>query len=122
MRGSMPRVSRRGKVTLGVVGGAILLLIFLNQIVGIWTDWLWYTEVGYTNVFGGVLRTKIWLFLLFGLGVGGFVGANLYLAYRLRPMSRSHSPEQQSLERYRMLLTPHIGLWIGAATAVIGLF
>jgi uncharacterized membrane protein (UPF0182 family) len=105
-----------------VVAGALLLLIFLDQIVDLWTDWLWYTEVGYTEVFGGLIRTRIWLFILFGIGVGAFVAANLYLAFRLRPMLRTNSPEQQALERYRMVLSPRIGLWIGLAAALIGLF
>src|SRR5262249_17449285 len=47
---------------------------------------------------------------------------NLYLAFRLRPMMRSTSPEQHALERYRMLLSPRIGLWITLLAAVIGLF
>ena len=122
MRSPLPRVSRRGKVTFIVVGLALVFLLFLNQIVDIWTDWLWYTEVDYTNVFGGLLRTKIFLFLLFGLGVGAFIGANLYLAFRLRPMSRANSPEQHALERYRMLLSPRLGLWVTLAAALIGLF
>ena len=122
MRGPLPSVSRRGKVTIGVVAGALLLLIFLDQIVDLWTDWLWYSEVGYTQVFGGLIRTRIWLFVLFGVGVAAFVAANLYLAFRLRPMMRSNSPEQQALERYRMVLSPRIGLWIGLAASRIGLF
>ncbi|HEX6870526.1 MAG TPA: UPF0182 family protein, partial [Micromonosporaceae bacterium] len=122
MRSPLPKVSRRGKVTIAVVGVALLVLIFADQLVNLWTDWLWYSEVGYTNVFGGLLRTKIWLFILFGLGVALFVGGNLYLAFRLRPLLRSNSPEQQALERYRMLLSPRIGLWVTGVAAVIGLF
>jgi uncharacterized membrane protein (UPF0182 family) len=122
MRGPLPSVSRRGKVTIGVVAGALLLLIFLDQIVDLWTDWLWYSEVGYTSVFGGLIRTRIWLFILFGVGVAAFVAANLYLAFRLRPMLRTNSPEQQALERYRMILSPRIGLWIGLAAGLIGFF
>lgn len=122
MRSPLPRVSRRGKVTFIVVGVALVFLLFLNQLVDLWTDWLWFGEVGYTNVFGGLLKTKIFLFLVFGLGVGAFVGANLYLAFRLRPMSRANSPEQHALERYRMLLSPRIGLWVLSAAALIGLF
>ena len=115
MRSPLPRVSRRGKVTLVVVGITLVLLLFLNQIVGLWTDSLWFGEVGYTNVFVGLLRTKIWLFVLFGLGVGLFIGGNLYLGFRLRPMLRANSPEQHALERYRMLLSPRIGLWIDSS-------
>jgi uncharacterized membrane protein (UPF0182 family) len=115
-------VSRRGKVTFIVIGAALLGLLFLNQAVDLWTDWLWFGEVGYTSVFGGLIRTKIWLFLLFGIGVGAFIAANLYLGFRLRPMMRANSPEQHALERYRMLLSPRIGLWIITVGAVIGLF
>jgi uncharacterized membrane protein (UPF0182 family) len=118
----MPRVNRRGKVTLAVVSAIVLFLIFLDQLVALWTDWLWFDEVGFTSVFGGIIRTRIWLFLLFGLIVGGFVGANLYLAYRLRPLTRVTTPDQQALERYRMMLSPRMGLWTALAGAAIGLF
>src|SRR5947207_68537 len=122
MRSPLPRVSRRGKVTIAVVGVVLVLLILADQIVDIWTDWLWYPEAKYTNVFGGLLRTRLWLFALFGLGVGAFVGANLYLAFRLRPLLRANSPEQHALERYRMLFSPRIGLWTSLVGVVIGLF
>jgi len=47
--------------------------ISAGEIVDLWADWLWFEEVGYTNVFGGLLRTKIWLFLIFGIGLAAFV-------------------------------------------------
>ena len=122
MRSPLPRVSRRGKVTIAVVSGALILLMFLDRIVDLWTDWLWFDEVDYTNVFGGLIRTKILLFVLFGLGMAAFIGGNLYLAYRLRPLLRTHSPEQHALERYRMLLSPRMGLWIALAAALMGIF
>ncbi len=122
MRSPLPKVSRRGKVTFAVVGAVLVVLIFADQLIDLWVDWKWYGEVGYTNVFGGLLRTRIWLFLLFGLGVGAFVAANLYLAFRLRPIMRTNSPEQHALERYRMMLSPRIGLYVGAVGVVIGLF
>src|SRR5215471_16008954 len=122
MRSPLPRVSRRGKVTIAVVAAALIVLIFLDQIVDIWTDWLWYTEVGYTNVYGGVLRTKIALFLIFGVIVAVVIGGNLHPAYRLRPMMRASSPEQHALERYRMVLGPRMLIWIGALAALIWLF
>ena len=122
MRSPLPRVSRRGKVTIAVVGTALVLLILADQLVDLWAEYLWFDEVGYTNVFGGLLRTKIWLFLIFGIVVAAFIGANLYLAFRLRPMMRATSPEQHALERYRMMISPRIGLWIGLAAGLIGLF
>ncbi len=122
MRNPLPRVSRRGKVAIVVVSSVLILLLFLDRIVDLWTDWLWYEEVDYTNVFGGLIRAKIFLFVLFGLGMAAFVGGNLYLAYRLRPLLRTHSPEQHALERYRTLLSPRMGLWIALAAALVGIF
>ena len=122
MRSPLPKVSRRGRVTIAVVSAVLILLTVLGRLVDLWTDWLWFSEVDYTNVFGGLLRTKILLFLVFGLGMAAFIGANLYLAYRLRPLMRTHSVEQHALERYRMLLTPRIGLWIALIAGFVGLF
>jgi hypothetical protein len=118
----MPGLSRRAKVTTSVVIGVIVLFMLLGTAVDIWTDVLWYQEVGYTQVFSRMLLTRFGLFLALGLGMALIVALNLVLAYRLRPLLRPHSPEQASLERYRMLLTPRIGLWISLMAGLIGLF
>ncbi|MFI6821984.1 UPF0182 family protein [Micromonospora sp. NPDC050187] len=118
----LPRMSRRGRVTIGVLIGVFVLFTLLGWGVQAWTDWLWFDEVDYTQVFTGVLLTRLLLFLAVGLGMAALVGGNLWLAHRLRPRLRPHSPEQATLERYRMLLGPRIGTWILLASAVVALF
>ncbi|MEU5940742.1 UPF0182 family protein [Micromonospora sp. NPDC047548] len=118
----LPRMSRRGRVTVGVLAGVFVLFTLLGWGVQAWTDWLWFEEVRYTQVFTGVLVTRLLLFLAIGAGLALFVGGNLWLAYRLRPALRPHSLEQATLERYRMLLTPRIGTWFSLTAAVFGLF
>ncbi|GAB3174837.1 UPF0182 family protein [Micromonospora palomenae] len=115
-------MSRRGRVTIGVLVGVFVLFTLLGWGVQAWTDWLWFEEVRYTQVFTGVLVTRLLLFLTIGVGLGLFVAGNLWLAYRLRPALRPHSLEQATLERYRMLLTPRIGTWISVTAVVLGLF
>ncbi|QLQ37671.1 UPF0182 family protein [Micromonospora robiginosa] len=123
MRSSpLPRMSRRGRVTIGVLVGVFVLFTLLGWGVNAWTDWLWFDEVRYTQVFTGVLATRLLLFLVVGVGLALIVGGNLWLAHRLRPRMRPHSAEQATLERYRMLLTPRLGTWIVLVSAVIGLF
>ncbi|MFG1950197.1 UPF0182 family protein [Micromonospora sp. NPDC048830] len=123
MRSSpLPRMSRRGRVTIGVLVGVFVLFTVLGWGVQAWTDWLWYEEVRYTQVFTGVLATRLLLFLVVGLGLALVVGGNLWLAHRLRPRMRPHSLEQATLERYRMVLEPRLGLWISLAALVIGIF
>ncbi|MEW1585709.1 UPF0182 family protein [Micromonospora vinacea] len=118
----LPRMSRRGRVTIAVLVGVFVLFTLLGWGVQAWTDWLWFDEVRYTEVFTGVLLTRLLLFLAIGLGMAVIVGGNLWLAYRLRPRLRPHSVEQATLERYRMVLSPRLGTWISLTAAVVGLF
>ncbi|SCL41199.1 hypothetical protein GA0074692_6193 [Micromonospora pallida] len=118
----LPRMSRRGRVTIGVLIGVFVLFTLLGWGVQAWTDWLWFDEVDYTEVFTGVLLTRVLLFLAVGLGMAAVIGVNLWLAHRLRPGLRPHSAEQATLERYRMVLGPRIGTWILVVSAVVGLF
>ncbi|HEY6592850.1 MAG TPA: UPF0182 family protein [Asanoa sp.] len=123
MRSSpLPRMSRRGRVTVGVLVAVFLLFTLLGWGVNAWTDWLWFDEVHYTKVFTGVLQTRLLLFLAIGLAVSVVIGGNLWLAFRLRPLLRPHSAEQATLERYRMALAPRIGTWIAIISAIVGLF
>ncbi|WP_435795892.1 UPF0182 family membrane protein [Micromonospora taraxaci] len=118
----LPRMSRRGRVTIAVLVGVFVLFTLLGWGVQAWTDWLWFDEVRYTEVFTGVLLTRLVLFLAVGLGMAVIVGGNLWLAHRLRPRLRPHSVEQATLERYRMVLSPRLGTWIALTAAVVGLF
>ncbi|WP_434741601.1 UPF0182 family membrane protein [Micromonospora sp. SH-82] len=123
MRSSpLPRMSRRGRVTIGVLVGVFLLFTLLSWGVQAWTDWLWFNEVDFTQVFTGMLFTRLLLFAVIGLAMGAIVGGNLWLAYRLRPSLRPHSAEQATLERYRMLLGRRVGLWITLVAVVVGVF
>jgi len=115
-------MSRRGRATVGVLIAVFLLLTLVGWGVQIWTDWLWFEEVDYTKVFTTVLTTRLLLFLAVGLVMAAVVGGNLWLAYRMRPLLRPHSPEQVTLDRYRMLLTPRIGTWVAVAATLVGLF
>jgi uncharacterized membrane protein (UPF0182 family) len=115
-------MSRRGRATIIVLVGVFVLFTLFGWGVDAYTDWLWFDEVRFKQVFTGMLVTRVLLFLAVGLAMALVVGGNLYLAYRLRPLLRPHSAEQATLERYRMLLSPRIGSWVGAVAVVIGLF
>ncbi len=118
----LPRMSRRGRVTVGVLVGVFVLFTLLGWGIDAYTDYLWFDEVKKTNVFSGVLLTQLVLFLVVGAAMTLVVAGNLYLAYRLRPLLRPHSAEQATLERYRMILAPRLGTWITVTGLVIGFF
>ena len=123
MRNSpLPRMSRRGRVTVAVLVGVFLLFTLLGWGIDAYTDYLWFSEVHFTEVFTGVILTRLLLFLAVGLTMALIIAVNLYLAYRLRPLLRPHSAEQATLERYRMILAPRLGIWIAVISIIIGFF
>ena len=121
MRPDMPsiRVSRRGKIVIGVLVSLFVLLSVLGSLVRVYTNWLWFGEVGYRSVFSTILTTRIVLFITVGLAMALIIGANVFLAYRMRPPFRPISQEQENLERYRVTLEPRKRLIFGALMTLI---
>jgi len=69
----MPQLGRL--VPLALIA---LLVLAAPQLVRYYTDWLWFGEVGFRQVFGTMLRTQSLLFL------AGFVGALIWFAINVR--------------------------------------
>jgi len=44
----------------------LLLLLSFGQAISLYTDWLWFQEVGYTEIFTTTLTFKLTLGLVFG--------------------------------------------------------
>lgn len=96
----------------------VVAIFALTAFASIYTDRMWYQSVGYGQVFSTMLWTKIALFLVFGVVLGGTAALNMYLAYRFRPLFRPTSREQSNLDRYRDVVTP-IRVWLVAGGAVV---
>lgn len=122
MRQPMPAIqlSRRGRIALGVAGALIVFLILALSLVNVYTNWLWFGSVGFRGVYATILRTRIILFVIFGVLMAAILVGNVLLAYRLRPPFRPMSTEQQNLERYRVAVEPRRRLAL-IALAVIAL-
>ncbi len=113
--------SARRPLIVPIVAGLVLLAVVSLASVGVYTDLLWFREVGFSDVFTTVLRTKLLLLVLFGLLMSVTVGLNVAVAHRLRPAFRPPSIEQRSLDRYRVVLEPYRRRLTIAVTAVVGL-
>ncbi|QZY30110.1 UPF0182 family protein [Nocardioides coralli] len=114
-----PRRSRALVITAVVL---VLGFFALTTFATFWTDRSWFASIGFSSVFSTLLWTRIGLFLVFGAVMAAFVGANMYLAYRFRPMFRMPSPEQTGLDRYREVVTP-IRTWLVVGVSLLmGLF
>ena len=99
---------------------AIVLVILGSILVGLsgfYADFLWFRSVDFVSVWGTVLVTKAALFIFFGLITSLFITANVYLAYRSRPLYAPVLVEADNLERYRGQLEP-IRRWVLLAIAL----
>ena len=119
---------RRPRFLALVVVVIVVLLGVGGTLVRLYTDLLWFREVGFSGVFSTTLRTQLMLFVVGGALMATVVGANIVMAHRLRPPFRPTSLEQQNLERYRiaveplqrlalLLVTGFLGVIAGAAVA-----
>ncbi len=115
------RLPRRPRYLLPALAAIIALIVLFAVFAGIWTDYLWFRSVHYGSVFTRIISVRLVLFLI-GAGVMALlVGANVYLAYRLRPSYRALSVEQQGLQRYRTALDPYRKLAMGVGLGLLAL-
>jgi uncharacterized membrane protein (UPF0182 family) len=112
----------RPRLLVPVIVVVAVILVLGGIAVALYTDLLWFREVGYSKVFTTVLRTRVLLFVVFGLLMALLVGSNIAVAYRVRPPFRPMSLEQQNLERYRVAVEPFLRTVLLASAAVFGLF
>jgi uncharacterized membrane protein (UPF0182 family) len=74
-----------GVTWLILIVAALVLLSTAGQIVGFYTDWLWFSEVQFTSVFVTILSTKILLGLATGVTFFVIFYGSVTLAWRLAP-------------------------------------
>jgi uncharacterized membrane protein (UPF0182 family) len=117
-----PRRSRRARILLLSVLGVIVAFFLITLFASIYTDRLWYGELGYSGVYDTMLWTRVGLFFGFGLLMALSVAANMVIAYRARPFHRPDSSEQTGLDRYRDAVAPIRLLLLISVASVIGLF
>ncbi|WP_282071571.1 UPF0182 family membrane protein [Janibacter hoylei] len=111
----VPR-GRVGKVAFVVA--AVLLLLSLAA--SLWTESLWFSSLGYSDMWWTRLRTQVLLFVLGGLITALPIGLSLWLAHRTRPMSVPMTPGEQALAQYRRAIEPFRKVAAIALPAVLG--
>ncbi|MGY4720352.1 UPF0182 family membrane protein [Naumannella huperziae] len=113
---------RRRNALLPTLVALVGLVIVAMLGTGVWTDRLWYVNLGYGQVFSTQLWTRVALFAGFGLITAAVVVGNIVLAYRLRPATRQGPVASQLLERYREVLETRFSQAMIALGGVVALF
>ncbi len=100
----------------------LLVVALVGQAVPLYTDWLWFQEVGYAQVFVSILTLRGWLFVGVGLGTFLFLYLNLAFAARTaRPDVYWELEDQLGLPS-RVVLEPIIRRLLRPVLAVVGFF
>jgi uncharacterized protein len=104
-----------------VILGVLLLLFSANRIAFLLTDYWWFRERGFQQVFTTVLSTRILLGVVFGLLLAVLIAVNLQIARRLRPFFIPSSPQQAQVQRYREMADPYLPFLIAGIAIIFGL-
>ena len=76
----------------------LILLAFVGGISIFYTDWLWFTEIGFQKIFTTIWSTRLLAGLIAGIAVFGIVYLNLFICERLIKEKKVHKrlrPEPQ---------------------------
>ena len=107
---------------IALAAAAFFLLISLRGIAHFYTDYLWFDEIGQTQVWRGLLVAKTIPTVVFTAVFFLLILANLIIADRLAPPFRPAGPEEELVERYRQVVGPYAGrvrLGVAAFLALI---
>jgi uncharacterized protein len=100
---------------------AFVALGLLGQLIPLYTDWLWFQEVGYTQVFTTTLSLRGTLFGLAALVVALFLWANLTLAARTAAPDVLWELEDQLGLPGRVVIEPLIRRFLPIVLALIAI-
>lgn len=100
---------------------AFLALGLLGQLIPLYADWLWFQEVGYTQVFTTTLSLRGTLFGLVALVVALFLWANLTLAARTAAPDVLWELEDQLGLPGRVVIEPLIRRFLPVVLALIAI-
>src|SRR5437773_4281587 len=115
----LPRLPRTR--TLVVVVGIPVPLWAVIVLARLYTDLLWFREVGKARVFWGVIGARLVLTAVAAAATGAFVAANLWRAERLARRSRQRGTEWPEPTGRAGLLAQHLLPLSVGAVAVLAL-
>ncbi len=112
---------RRGPLvpTIVTIVALVVGLLVLSQL---WTQVLWFDQLGFGQVLWTQWGTRVVLFVLGFLVMAGAVAVSLQYAYRARPVYAPSSNEQANLDQYREAIEPLRRLVMIVGPVVLGLF
>ncbi|MDR6620700.1 uncharacterized membrane protein (UPF0182 family) [Sinomonas atrocyanea] len=112
---------RRGALIPTIVIVVVLAIGFVI-FSGVYTDVLWYQQLGYLQVFLRQNAIRAAVFLVAGLVMAGAVYGVMRAAYRARPVYAPDPSSHDTMARYQEQLEPVRRIVMAAVPIVFGLF
>ena len=107
---------------VSVAIAVVLVLLFsARSLASFYVNVLWFDSIGRTDVYWGVLRSKVELAAIFSLGSALFLWVNLLLADRLAPITLPSTPQDEAVMRIRQSTARHRGKLRIAVALFVGL-
>ncbi|MET8427091.1 UPF0182 family protein [Nocardia sp. NPDC004860] len=116
----LPSLSRRSRILLVTALVLAALLLVGPRLTDAYTNWLWFGEVGFRNVYTTVLFTRILLFLVVAVVVAVIIWLALLLAYRSRPVFVPMNGPGDPIARYRTTVMSRLRLFGIGIPVLIG--
>jgi uncharacterized protein len=118
----LPRRRHRARWWLiGFVVVLVILLVSLRSLAGLYTDSLWFSSVGYHNVFSTLLVIKLGLFGVFGAIFFAILWVNLVVCDRIAGHDIVLAQEDELVRRYQQYVRPYAGRIYVALAFVLAL-
>ncbi|MDP3208387.1 MAG: UPF0182 family protein, partial [Rhodoglobus sp.] len=118
--GSSNRPASRTRVTLTITAVVIAVVVIVFFIVAnLYTDVLWFSQVGYLNVLTTQWFAGAAMFLIGFFGMAIPVWLSIALAFRARPV---YAKLNAQLDRYQQVIEPLRRLAMVAIPVVLGVF
>jgi uncharacterized membrane protein (UPF0182 family) len=76
-----PQVRRYIKIGL-VLGAIALLFLFISIFRGIYTDWLWFSQLELRSVFSTILFTRVWLFIVGFVVMAALTATSFWFSFK----------------------------------------
>jgi hypothetical protein len=104
-----------------ILAGALTLFILINISKGFYTEWLWFSSLGYGSVYATILKTKVLVFFSAAIIFGILFLGNLVLATRLTPKTEAHFWPWAIVRQLQQILRVNVILGTALLSLIFGL-
>ncbi|MBI3040812.1 MAG: UPF0182 family protein, partial [Chloroflexi bacterium] len=104
-----------------VLVGALALFILISVLKGFYTEWLWFSSLGYGDVYATILRAKVIIFFSAAIIFCLLFLGNLLLATRLAPKTESHFWPWAIVRRLQSILRLNVILGTALLALIFGM-